>query len=161
MVVKDIGGIVIDAVHEVFETLIFILPEESPPEDTDVSRLTGELISSIHISGDINGIVSMVCSRKVAEMLTGNMLGTEGGEVSQEEINDCAGEIVNMVTGNIKSRFVEAGLNFLLSIPTVVSGMDLVLSFPEEVHGVRVTFLVEGEEVRFNFLYKASPALME
>lgn len=158
MVIADMGAIMIDAVHDVFETLIFILPEELPTQETDESRLAGELISSIHIQGDLNGIVSMSCTRKVAEVLTRNMLGIEDDQPAEGEVADCAGEIVNIVTGNIKSKALEQGVNFTLSIPTVVYGQEVVLSFPEEVRGVRVPFLVEGEEVVFSFFFKGGGA---
>lgn len=156
MVISDMGSIMIEAVHDVFETLIFILPEEMPPEETDESRLAGELISSIHIQGDLNGIVSMSCTRNAADILTRNMLGIEDERPSENDVADCAGEIVNIVTGNIKSKSLERGINFTLSIPTVVYGQEVVLSFPEEVRGVRVPFQVEGEEVAFTFFYKGN-----
>ncbi len=161
MVIKDIGGIVVDSVHDVYETLIYILPEEGRTEEIADARLSGELVSTIPVSGDVNGIIAMVCGQEVGKIMTSNMLGTEGQEVTDAEVAACAGEIVNMVAGNIKTRLIEAGLNFLLSIPTVVCGHDLVLSFPEEVHGVQVPFTVEGQEVLFYFLYKDTPSLME
>lgn len=158
MLINEMGGIIVESVHDVFETLIFILPEEMPPQETEESRLEGELISSIHIAGDLNGIVSMSTTRKVSEILTRNMLGIEDGKPADDEISDCAGEIVNIVTGNIKSKCIESGVNFTLSIPTVVYGQQVVLAFPEEVHGVRVPFLVEGEEIVFSFFYKGNGA---
>jgi CheY-specific phosphatase CheX len=161
MVIKDIGGIVVESVHDVYETLIYILPEEGSPEEVREARLVGELISTIPVSGDVNGMIAMVCGQDVGKLMTANMLGTEGAEATDEEVADCAGEIVNMVAGNVKTRFIEAGGNILISIPTVVCGRDLVLSFPEEVQGIQVPFTVEGEKVAFYFLYKNTPSLME
>lgn len=158
MIIKDMGAIMVEAVHDVFETLIFIMPEELPPEETEESRLAGELISSIHIQGDLNGIVSMSCSRKMAATLTRNMLGIEDDQPAEGDIADCAGEIVNIVTGNIKSKALEKNISFTLSIPTVVYGQEVVLCFPEEVRGVRVPFLVEGDEIVFSFFYKGGGA---
>lgn len=154
MVIADMGAIMIDAVHDVFETLLFILPDELPPQETEESRLGGELISSIHIHGDLNGIVSMTCTRKMAEILTRNMLGIDNNQPAEGEVADCTGEIVNIVTGNIKSRALEQGVNFTLSIPTVVYGQEVVLSFPDEVRGIRVPFVIEGEEIVFSFFFK-------
>jgi CheY-specific phosphatase CheX len=154
MVIADMGAFMIDAVHDVFETLVFILPEEQAALEPGESRLAGELIASIHIQGDLNGIVSMACTRKMADILTRNMLGIEDEKPAEGEIADCAGEIVNIVTGNIKSRALEQGVHFTLSIPSVVCGQEVVLSFPEDVRGVRVPFLVEDEEVVFSFFFK-------
>jgi CheY-specific phosphatase CheX len=155
----DMGDIIIEAVHDVFETFLYTLPEEQPSQETEETRLQGELIASIHISGDMNGIISMTAPRKTARLLTKNMLGMEDGSPTDSEISDCAGEIVNVVAGNIKSRAIDRGVNFTISIPTVVLGQGVVLSFPEEVLGIRIPFLVEDEEIVFSFFYKDSHAL--
>jgi CheY-specific phosphatase CheX len=155
----DMGDIIIDAVHDVFETFLYTLPEEQPAQETEETRLQGELIASIHIAGDMNGIISMTAQRKTARLLTRNMLGLEDGTPTDAEISDCAGEIVNVVAGNIKTRAIERGLNFTISIPTVVLGQGVVLSFPEEVLGIRIPFLVDEEEVVFSFFYKDAGSL--
>ncbi len=161
MVMEDIGGIIAESVHEVFETLIFVLPEDESPREVAEGRFEGELISSIQISGDYNGVITMVSSRQTARFLTKNMLGIEGGEVGDEEISDCAGEIVNMVAGNIKTRCLEGGKSFALAIPTVVSGENVVVSLQEELQGIEVPFSVEGEMVRFSLLAKEQNGLPE
>jgi len=107
----------------------------------------------------MNGIISMTAQRKTARLLTRNMLGLEDGTPTDAEISDCAGEIVNVVAGNIKTRAIERGLNFTISIPTVVLGQGVVLSFPEEVLGIRIPFLVDDEEVVFSFFYKDAGSL--
>ncbi len=161
MTVNNLDGIIVDSVHEVFETLIFILPEEQSVQETEQTAFSGEVIASIQIAGDINGIVAMVCSQNIAAQLTRNMLGVEEVPEDKSEVADCAGEIVNMITGNIKTRCIESGLSFNLSIPTVVSGTDVVLSLQEEVHGLRVPFLVDGDEMYVAFLFKDEPGIGE
>lgn len=154
MILNKMENIMVESVHEVFETLIYILPEEMPVRESGEKRLTGEMIASIHITGDLNGVISLTCTRKVAEMLTRNMLGTEDEPVDETQVADCAGEIVNMVAGNIKTRCIDAGLTFSLSIPGVACGHDVVLRFHEELRGLYVPFLVEGEEIAFSFLHR-------
>jgi CheY-specific phosphatase CheX len=154
MILRKMEHIMVDSVHEVFETLVYILPEEMPLRETEERRLSGELIASIHITGDISGIISLVCPMKVAELFTKNMLGTGDEPVGEMEITDCAGEIVNMVAGNIKTRCLDAGMTFSLSIPSVACGHDVFLSFHEDLQCICVPFLVEGEEIRFSFLHQ-------
>ncbi len=161
MVMEDIGGIIADSVHEVFETLIFVLPEDESPREVSEGRFEGELVSSIQISGDYNGVITMVSSRHTAQFLTRNMLGIEGSDVGDEEISDCTGEIVNMVAGNIKTRCLEGGKSFILAIPTVVSGENVVVSLQEELQGIEVPFNVEGEVVVFSLLAKEQNGLPE
>jgi len=159
MPVANLDGIIVDSVHEVFETLIYVLPEEQEVQESEQSEFTGEVIASIQIAGDINGIVVVVSSQAIAAQLTRNMLGTDEIPEDKTEIADCAGEIVNMIAGNIKTRCIDTGVNFFLSIPTVVYGKDMILSLQEEVHGLRVPFVVEGEEMYVAFLYKDEPGI--
>ncbi|GAB4239443.1 MAG: hypothetical protein OHK0028_17290 [Deltaproteobacteria bacterium] len=159
MPVGNLDEIIVDSVHEVFETLIFLLPEEQSVQESEQTEFSGEVIASLQVTGDIDGIVAMVCSRDVAGQLTRNMLGLEDPPEDMSEIADCVGEIVNMITGNIKTRCIESGVSFKLSIPTVVWGREMVLSLQEEVHGFRVPFLVEGEEMYVAFLRKSDPGI--
>ncbi|MGZ8459709.1 MAG: chemotaxis protein CheX [Candidatus Deferrimicrobiaceae bacterium] len=159
MPVTNLDGIIIDSVHDVFETLIYTLPEEQAVEKSEQSEFSGEMIASIQIAGDINGIVAVVSSRNTAAQLTRNMLGLEEAPEEKAEIADCAGEIVNMIAGNIKTRCIESGVTFNLSIPIVMCGQDMVMSLQEEVHGLRVPFVVEGEEMYVAFLYKEEPGI--
>lgn len=159
MPVGNLDGIIVDSVHEVFETLIFTLPEEQSVQESGQGEFSGEVIAALQVTGDIDGIVAMVCSRDTAAQLTQNMLGLEAPPEDMTEIADCAGEIVNMITGSIKNRCVESGVSFHLSIPTVVWGKETVLSLQEEVSGFRVPFLVDGEEMYVAFLYKDGPGI--
>jgi len=159
MPVTNLDEIIVDSVHEVFDTLIFILPEEQATQESDQSEFSGEVIASIQIAGDINGIVALVCSQSIAAQLTRNMLGDDEPTEDKSEIADCAGEIVNMIAGNIKTRCIEPGVTFTLSIPTVVCGKEMMLSLQEEVHGLRVPFVVEGEEMYVAFLCREEPGI--
>lgn len=154
MPVTNLDGIIVDSVHDVFETLIYVLPEEQAVQESEQSEFSGEVIASIQIAGDIDGIVAVVCSQSIAAQLTRNMLGADETPEDISEITDCAGEIVNMIAGNIKTRCIESGVTFNLSIPLVMCGKDMVLRLQEDVHGLRVPFVVEGEEIYVAFLYK-------
>lgn len=154
MPVANLDGIIVESVHDVFETLIYILPEEQPVQESEQCDLSGEVIASIQIAGGINGIIGVVCSKNIAAQLTRNMLGSDETPEDESEIADCAGEIVNMIAGNIKTRCIEAGVTFNLSIPMVMCGKEMVMRMQEELHCLRVPFLVEGGEIYVAFLYK-------
>lgn len=161
MPVRNLDGIIIESVHEVFETLIYILPEEQPAQRSEQSEFSGEVIASIQISGGIDGIVAIVTSHNIAAQLTRNMLGADETPEDMSEIADGAGEIVNMIAGNIKTRCIESGVTFNLSIPMVMCGKEMVLRLQEEVHGLRVPFLVDGEEMYVAFLCKEMAGIKE
>lgn len=147
-----LGGIIVEAVHEVFETLVYVLPEESPAEQVATSVLEGELISSVHVSGDVRGVIAMICSRKTGENLALNMLGMSEGALGGEEVSDSVGEIVNMVAGHIKSHFVDNGLDFKISIPSVAAAGNLALRFPETLDATKVDFSLDGDPISVLFL---------
>lgn len=153
---EKLGGIIVESVHDVFETLIYLLPEEEPPQETRETVLQADLIATIHISGDLNGIIAMACPWKLAEVLTRNMLGSDDPYVKKSDVTDCAGEIVNMVAGNVKTRCLESSATFFLSIPTVSYGIELSLTCHDDLQGIRVPFLVEEEKLTFQLLYKES-----
>lgn len=148
----QIEGIVVEAVHEVFEALVYVLPEEDPAVTVSSPWLKGDLISCIHVSGQLRGVIAMVCSRKTARSLALNMLGREGGSLAVDAVADSAGEIINMVSGHIKTRFVDAGIDFRLSIPTVATARHLAMRFPEAIDATRVDFRVDDDKISFVFM---------
>lgn len=154
MRIEEVGGVLVDSVREVFEVSIFIFPDECAAEEIGDSRLFGELISMIHISGDMSGIVAMTSPWKVGEALARNMLGNGEDPVGSGEVTDCAGEIVNIVAGGMKTRLAMEGLDVSLSMPTVASGDNVSMICRDYPGGVRVPFLVEGEGISFAFLGK-------
>ena len=57
--------------------------------------------------------------------MTAAMLGMEESEIeSQEEVYDVIRELSNIIGGNLKSGFVDAGLSCVLSTPSITNGMD-------------------------------------
>lgn len=160
MGIEKIGGFLVDSVMEVFETSIFCFPEQGLAEEIGDPRLSGELISTIHISGDMSGIVAMTSPWKVGEAFTRNMLGSDEDAVDSGDVTDCAGEIINIVAGGMKTRLAAEGLDFSLSMPTVAAGTNVTMTCREYPGGIRVPFLVDGEEIAFAFLCKkrAEPA---
>jgi CheY-specific phosphatase CheX len=159
MSVVNMDAIIIESVHDVFETLIYVLPEEQPVLKIKRSHFSGEVIASLQISGGINGIVVVVCPKAVAAKLTQNMLGADETPEDEAEISDCIGEIVNMIAGNIKTRCIDSGVTFNLAIPVVMCGREMVMRMQEELHGLQVPFVVEGEEMYVALLYKDEPGV--
>ncbi len=155
---EQIGKILIDAVHEVFETLVYAFPEEGPSEQATQETLESEIFSAVHLSGGAQGTIAMLCARKTAEALAKNMLGAANGQLGAGEVFDSAGEIVNMVAGQVKTRFVDAGLDLKLSIPDVASSKEPAPRLRGDGKTTRVDFLVDGEPVSFVVTISEGPA---
>jgi len=110
------------ATREVFEMMLgtqlkSMEGADDPP--TDVTSMVG-------LAGQLCGMVSLRCTRKLAALMASKMLGTDPDAMGPEAADAC-GEVCNMVAGNFKNKI--AGLNdgCMLSVPTVVTGSDYKL----------------------------------
>ncbi|MGA8209603.1 MAG: chemotaxis protein CheX [Nocardioidaceae bacterium] len=82
-------------------------------ESVDVRGLRAQ----VSLRGDWNGLVRMTCGTGTAERLAGTMLMAEPDEVlSDEDVHDAVGEVVNVVGGNVKGAL---GGHTSLGLPVV------------------------------------------
>ncbi len=105
----------------------------------------GVWCSAVSISGGWTGTVTVELSDKVAIDLTRLMLGEDDADavMSDEDIADAVGELVNMVGGNIKSLMPGPSS---LTLPIVAAGRAAHSS--ETVEVARLDALWTGEPVR-------------
>lgn len=82
----------------------------------------------IGISGSRKGFVYISANREMFGDLINMFIGIE--DPSDEDILDMAGEISNVVAGNVRANL---GANFMISVPTVFEGMPTELEIPEDV----------------------------
>jgi chemotaxis protein CheX len=84
--------------------------------------------------GDVTGIIGMVGNKVIGSMsvtfseraiieITSRMLGEEIKQVD-DTVKDMVGEITNMVTGGAKKILDDAGHDFNMATPTVVTGKN-------------------------------------
>jgi chemotaxis protein CheX len=84
----------------------------------------------IGLSGAIKGAVILSMKKDVATKLTGKLTGAEHTEIDHD-VADALGEIVNIISGNIK-KDVREGDNIKISLPTVIRGSEHYLSWPSK-----------------------------
>ena len=82
----------------------------------------------IGISGSRKGFVYISANREMFADLINMFIGIE--DPSEEDILDMAGEISNVVAGNVRANL---GANFMISVPTVFEGMPDELNIPDNV----------------------------
>ena len=82
----------------------------------------------IGISGSRQGFVYISANREMFADLINLFIGIE--DPSEEDILDMAGEISNVVAGNVRANL---GANFMISVPTVFEGMPDELQIPDNV----------------------------
>ena len=120
----DFKAQVSESVIDVFDTMF---STQLVPADTIPSESLEDLrnVGSVSFAGDATGMVSIHVGDKFTRELAADMLGIEVEELEgDEEIKDMLGEVGNIVGGNLKSTFTDAGLACALSTPSFTSGTD-------------------------------------
>ncbi len=114
------------------------------------------LSAVIHIQGDWEGTVTIQASRALATRIAAQMFMMEPAELEPAEIDDALGEVANMLGGSVKAT-VEGTLQ--LSLPTVISGSQYVLSIPGSHVLNEVWLATEGEPLLVRILDRANRPL--
>jgi chemotaxis protein CheX len=140
---------------EVFETMMFMSVEECNEMYEAIEGDT--LLSSITFKGAVEGCLGVSCNLNCAQAIAKNMLGSDSGSaIPEEEVVDAMGEVANMVMGSVKARLADAVGDIQVSIPTVVSGRELINSLGEETHEVSKMVHVDEEVAHITLLYRFS-----
>jgi len=120
----DIKARVSGAVIDVFDTMFSVQLEPTdkiPSESLEDIRNVG----SVSFAGDATGMVSIHVGDNFTRELAAEMLRMEVEELEgDKEIRDMMGEVGNIVGGNLKSAFTDAGLTCALSTPSFTTGTD-------------------------------------
>ena len=96
----------LEGAKEVFETMIFMDLTECGDEEFHIEG--DALMGTITFQKSLEGCLGVCCGMKCAGSIAANMLGLEpGDEVSEEDVCDAIGEVVNMVMGSVKTRLLE------------------------------------------------------
>ncbi|MDY6879073.1 MAG: chemotaxis protein CheX [Thermodesulfobacteriota bacterium] len=120
----DVKDFVTNAIMDVFDTMLSMQME--PADLGSVKAEDGNrIVGSVSFAGKLMGSMNIHVSEQFARIMTAAMLGMELEEIeSNEDIYDVIGELSNMVGGDLKSRFCDAGLTCELSIPSITKGTD-------------------------------------
>ncbi len=114
---KKIQEMLMNSIFDVFEKMFFVFLE---PYDEDIQY---DLMTSIQFSGPMKGEIRTYLSRGIASLMVQNMLGLEPKEVTDNKMEDCAKEALNMIAGNFLNK-LEPKEVFDLSIPAYVKKSD-------------------------------------
>lgn len=96
---------------------------------------------TIGLSGKAEGFVSVTFSKELATTVVCKMLSMTPEEVTEEDIRDGVGELMNVVAGAAKAELVNTAHAFQISIPQVFSGGPHTVAQPR---GIPV-FVIEFE----------------
>lgn len=77
--------------------LDFSTPEFSVPDGTPL------ISAAVHLRGDWDGTVRILCTDAMAERIAGHMLAQPTAALIRDDVNDALGEVANIIGGNVKS----------------------------------------------------------
>ena len=84
---------------------------------------TPELNAVVSFNGTKSGAFILHCSEPLSATIASTMLGLDC-EVGSIETKDAIGELLNIITGAVKSHYQSQRDPFKLSVPTIVAGTD-------------------------------------
>lgn len=124
----DIKSAIVNSVIDVFYTMLDMEVEaiqHLPPSFTEEIRTVG----SVTFAGEVDGMFNIQVNDDFGKAMTAAMLGMEPEAVeSKEEVYDVIREVSNIIGGNLKSKFVDAGLSCVLSTPAITNGRDFTVT---------------------------------
>ncbi len=140
----NVGQDIIDSTKEVFSTMLMIELEVVEVIEGRGGDIPANITSMIGLGKDIRGMLAVHCPAAVAKGITGTFLGMEVEEIG-EDVKDAIGEIANMVAGNLKVSFAEAGKDIELAIPTTIIGESFRTSGMSGAQRVVVQFSMNDD----------------
>jgi chemotaxis protein CheX len=120
----------VESTRQAFETMVFLPTVASAPLFDPEEMPRGDISGSIGVTGSIaltgdnlRGNLSLIFPDGMATNLfrAMTMMGPDD-PVNPQEVIDAVGELANMCAGGAKAGMQEIGLNFMISLPSVVSG---------------------------------------
>lgn len=133
----------IDAVKNLFSTMINVPFTLGPPSLKKTTLPTHEISSIIGLSGTVSGCVVINLSEPVALQMVSYLIGDEVTEIDAD-CTDAIGEIANMIAGNAKTDFPVSGTT--ISVPSVVTGKHKV-SYPSGLPIISIPCSTEKGEL--------------
>jgi CheY-specific phosphatase CheX len=143
----DVKGKIYGSVMEVFDMMLSM--ELEFQEQVAQQYMYGNrVLGSINLVGNVMGIVTLQVSENLARIMTAEMQCAEPDEIkNMEEIKDVIGEVLNMISGNLKSSLCDAGLTCNLSTPALTSGKDYTLETREMTRNEYFTFYFKDHTI--------------
>ncbi|MFC1882397.1 flagellar motor switch protein FliN [Thermodesulfobacteriota bacterium] len=123
----DIKSHVIESIVEVFDTMVSIQIEHSDTEPQDTGD-AGRVVVAVNFSGNIDGILNIQVPTDLARLMTANKLDMKPEELEGDgEIKDLLSEVSNIAGGNLKSALNDAGIDCVLSTPSMTYEGDFTI----------------------------------
>lgn len=158
---SDLDAVLVNAViHAITSVLSSMANTEAQFKAVDAQEnynATGDISAVIGISGEKGeGMFSLSFPGTLADLLIGRLLGMDASQISSEDRKDGVAELVNMVSGSVKSALSSSsGTTYKLSLPTVIQGNNHEISTgPRNCPYLVVRFEAEGQPFQLQVSFK-------
>lgn len=130
--------------REIFSTMVGAEISEHSKKVEAVTAFKQSVTAMVGLAGVFNGLINIHTSKKLAIHFASQMLGMTI-EGIDDDVTDALGEIANMLGGSFKHHFVLGGREVRLSIPSVITGEEYVMSAGSLSDTLTLMFEAEGE----------------
>lgn len=127
MEVKFINPFVV-AAQTVFKTMLSIDLSLGKPTLREAKTTSGDVTGIMSMVGDKKGTIAISFREKGALFVFNSLMGDEASGIIPEVV-DAIGELTNIVSGQARKEFENAGINLKASIPMVVVGKGVETNF--------------------------------
>lgn len=138
--------VLIEATREVFEKMVRRRLRFGLPIEGDALRPRSNVVGTVVFAGAESGVVVFYSTIEAAREIAGALLGQAPADVNGE-MPDAIGEITNMIAGAFRTRMMDAGSPWVISIPTVTIGSDFYTTYVSDVRRVLCPFQMGDQEV--------------
>lgn len=153
----DIATSVTDSLIEIFQTMLS-MELELAQDDLELDK-DSRIVGSVSLAGKIKGSIFVQVSQEFARMITASMQDVDLDEIKDnEDVKDVIRELCNIVGGNLKSLFCDAGLVCELSPPSFTTGTDFEIRSLNTARYERYVFQYEGHPVIVEIAVRADEA---
>jgi chemotaxis protein CheX len=135
----------ISAAVEVLSTMAGMKAEKREIYLKKNYRLLGDVSGIMTIGGSIEGTVVVSLGEELARSIVGKIISVPPKQVTQDEVRDGIGELVNIVSGNARAALAQSEYEHKIELPTVATGMDKEMAHPRNAPCIVILFDVGGE----------------
>ena len=135
--------------RDVFATMLDKTVEFGEPSYTG-PQPSANVVATVGFAGTLSGYVSLCVSYEAALEIAQALLGSEADE-APEHVRDAAGEMANMIAGNVRTAMADRGETVGISMPIVTVGTDFSTAALRDVSQAVCPFKV-GQQNMFVYL---------
>ncbi|MEE8059386.1 MAG: chemotaxis protein CheX [Pseudomonadales bacterium] len=143
----------LESTINVLSTMAMVEATPGKPSIKNGSKPLGAITGMIDLSGkQVHGSLAISFSTLAILHITKKML-SETVDSIDDTVVDVVGEIINMITGSAKRIYSEEGMDFELTLPTVIVGTDKPINHSVQGNPILLPFTTEAGEFYLEFAF--------